>query len=430
MTSQADSPPLIVHIVHRFSVGGLENGLVNLLNRLPRNLARHCVMSLTTADPVFSARVQAGGVEFVELHKRPGQTAWILPAVYQALRQRQPALVHTRNMTTLECQVAACLARVPVRVHGEHGWDVNDLHGSNRKYVRLRRLLRPLVHHQVALSRRTRDYLIADVGVAADQVSELCNGVDVTRFSPPQARVNAFAPDRPWRSAPPVRRFAEDRGGWPARDGFVVGTVGRLASVKNQRLLCEAFLQLRSRSPAFRERGHLLVVGDGPDRASLQTLVDQAGAGQVAWFPGERDGIPQWLGAMDVFCLPSLAEGISNSILEAMACARPVIATRVGGNEELVDAGVTGCLLFEANVTSLADAIDGYFSNPALCVEHGRNGRNRAVTRFSLEAMVGAYQALYSGLLNPRPSGRIPGAGAMPIRSRGQQSAGERSCVE
>src|SRR5690606_19861689 len=141
----------------------------------------------------------------------------------------------------------------------------------------------------------------------------VCNGVDVSRFTP-------HASDAPLSLA------AGAPAGWHRDDAFIVGTVGRLASVKNQQLLCEAFLRLRERNPVFRDQGRLLIVGEGPDQEVLRGQVEAAGAGAAAWFAGEHADVPRWLRAMDLYCLPSLAEGISNSILEAMACGRPVIA--------------------------------------------------------------------------------------------------------
>lgn len=382
-----DARPLIVHIVHRFGVGGLENGLANLLNRLPPALARHCVLSLTSTDPEFARRVRTPDVEFVALDKPTGQTARILPAVYRVLRERRPCVVHTRNIATLECQLAAWAARVPVRMHGEHGWDVNDLHGSSRRYAWLRRMVRPFVHHQVALSRRTARYLQDVIRVAPSRVTELCNGVDVDRFAPSEAG----------RSGALLREAPD---GWKqAEDPFVVGTVGRLATVKNQRLLCEAFLALREANPSFRRHGRLLIVGDGPDHGMLEDMLRSAGAFDAAWFAGERGDVPAWLGLMDLFCLPSLAEGISNGILEAMACGLPVVATDVGGNAELVEHGVTGCLVNDFDAASMASAIDTYFSDRDRRTAHGQAARARAVARFSLTTMVASYESLYARLM-------------------------------
>jgi sugar transferase (PEP-CTERM/EpsH1 system associated) len=426
----AEKRPLLMHVVYRFSVGGLENGLVNLINHLPPQLGRHCVLSLTTVDPLFSKRVTAPGVEFVAINKPPGQTALVLPKVYQHIRGRRPALVHTRNIAALECQLAAWLARVPVRVHGEHGWDVNDLHGTNRGRLYLRRLLKPFVHHQIALSNKTASYLTEKVGIDTARVTEVCNGVDVGCFSPPEPDAPAYLPAR--QSVPLGRAASFPEGapaGWTRSSGqFVIGTVGRLAAVKNQRLLCEAFLLLQGRDPTFRERGRLLLVGDGPDLPLLKSKLHSALPGSV-WFCGEQQDVSRWLSAMDLFVLPSLAEGISNSVLEAMACARPVIATSVGGNDELVESGCTGMLLESLNAAELADAIQRYFRQPALCRSHGRKGRERAINRFSIETMVSAYASLYSRLLSGSPG--IPvRPDLIPDPDSGRTAAKERpSCA-
>src|SRR5690606_36022773 len=167
-------------------------------------------------------------------------------------------------------------------------------------------------------------------------------------------------------------------------------------TVKNQRLLCEAFLALRKTNPAFCEQGRLLVVGDGPDREMLEAMLRGAGALEATWFAGERGDVPAWLGLMDLFCLPSLAEGISNGILEAMACGLPVVATDVGGNAELVEQGVTGCLVNDFDAASMASAIDTYFSDRDRRTAHGQAARARAVARFSLTTMVASYESLYA----------------------------------
>lgn len=378
----ADKPPLIVHIVHRFGVGGLENGVANLLNELPEGFARHCVMALTEVEPAFAARVRRPDVEFVSLRKPPGQTLKLLPRLVRELRARRPALVHTRNVAALECQLAAWLAGVPARLHGEHGWDVGDLHGENAHLLRVRRLFKRFVHHQIALSERTRQYLVDAVGVAPQGVSALCNGVDCAAFRPATAADAGLPAD------------------WPFAAGdFVVGTVGRLAAVKNQQLLVEAFALLSSNDPAFAARARLLIAGDGPDAAMLAALARQRGIEQRTWFAGERSDVPALMRRMDVFVLPSLAEGISNSILEAMASGRPVVATDVGGNAELLAPDATGVLVPSSDPRAMADAIGAYFDDSGRLAAHSAAARARAVTDFSLERMTGNYHRTYAALL-------------------------------
>ena len=145
--------PLIVHVVHRFGVGGLENGLVNLINRMPATAWRHAVVSLTDISETFAKRIERNDVMWVALDKRPGHLVRYYPRLFRLFRELRPAVVHTRNLAALEACVPAWAARVPARVHGEHGWDVHDVGGSKRKYQIIRRAYRPFVHRYVALSR-------------------------------------------------------------------------------------------------------------------------------------------------------------------------------------------------------------------------------------------------------------------------------------
>ena len=125
----SDSRPLVVHIVFRFDVGGLENGVVNLINRM--TAWRHAVVALTEAVPAFCTRVQRDDVRFYSLHHPHGRGWHSWPAPLRILREQQSQVVQTRNLAALEMQVAAWWAGFPLRVHGEHGWDVRDPDGRH-----------------------------------------------------------------------------------------------------------------------------------------------------------------------------------------------------------------------------------------------------------------------------------------------------------
>ncbi len=378
----ARNRPLVVHVVYRFDTGGLENGVVNLINHMPAGAYRHAVVALTEVAPAFARRIRRDDVEFVSLHKPPGHGVKLYPRLYQLFRQWRPAVVHTRNLAALECQVPAMLAGVPVRIHGEHGRDVEDLHGTSVRYQWMRRAYRPFVHHYVALSRELATYLENRVGVPQRRITEICNGVDTDRFHPaPGGRV-------PIEDCPFI-----DPSLW------LVGTVGRMQTVKAQTLLARAFIHALQLQPALRERLRLVMVGDGPLRAEAQALLDAAGVGPLAWLPGERTDVPDVMRGLDGFVLPSLAEGISNTILEAMATGLPVIATQVGGNAELVVPGETGEIVPPADAEALAANLVRLAADPARAVAMGRAGRAVVEQRFSLPGMVAAYRSLYDRLL-------------------------------
>lgn len=379
----AAPPPLIVHVLFRFDVGGLENGVVNLINHLPAGDFRHAILALDGISADFARRLVRDDVTLHALHKPPGHAHALYPRIWRLLRQWRPAVVHTRNLAALECQVPAWAAGVPLRIHGEHGRDVDDLDGTNVKLQRLRRLYRPFVHRYVTVSADLQRYLVQRVGVPAARIAQIYNGVDSTRFHP-------AAGHEPVPS------------GWPfAGDGlWCIGTVGRMQGVKHQTLLARAFVQLLQRRPELRAHLRLVMVGDGPLRAAAQAVLDEAGLASLAWLPGERADVPALMRALQVFVLPSLGEGISNTILEAMASGLPVLATRVGGNAELVQPGITGELVPSDDAAALSAALEHLADAPQRAREMGRAARQLVEDRFSLSAMVGAYRRVYAGGLH------------------------------
>ena len=136
-------PPLIVHVVYRFGLGGLENGIVNLVNRMPGQRWRHAIVSLTDVSAEFAERIERADLRTIALDKRPGHLLRDYPRLYRLFKELRPAVVHTRNLAALEAVVPAWAARVPVRIHGEHGWDIHDPAGNRRRYRLVRRLYRP-----------------------------------------------------------------------------------------------------------------------------------------------------------------------------------------------------------------------------------------------------------------------------------------------
>ena len=169
----AGERPLIAHVLYSFDVGGLENGVVNLINHMAPERFRHIVVALAQCAPDFCQRVQRADVEFISLHKPPGHGIKLYPRLYRLFRERRPAVVHTRNLAALECVVPAALAGVPARVHGEHGWDVSDPQGTRRKFQLLRRAYSPFVSRYVALSGHIESYLVDRVGIDADRVERI-----------------------------------------------------------------------------------------------------------------------------------------------------------------------------------------------------------------------------------------------------------------
>jgi len=385
LQARQEHPPLVMHVIYRLSVGGLENGLVNLINHMPAERYRHAIVCVTD-DTAFRNRITRQEVPVLALRKAAGRGVSVYGRFWQTMRSLQPHIVHTRNLPALEYIVPAALAGVPGRIHGEHGRDVYDLDGTSFKYNMLRRAVGPLVHHYTAVSADLATWLVRTVGARRDRVTQILNGVDARAFHPRSGPRVAVGPEN---FAPP--------------GSFVLGTVGRMQVVKDQVTLARAFIHLLDMVPDGRDRLRLVMVGDGPLRdESLRTLC-AGNAQQLAWLPGDQSNVAEIMRGLDLFVLPSLREGISNTILEAMASGLPVVATRVGGSTELVEEGETGMLVAPADPVALAGAIRVYVLDSNRLARHGCAGRKRVESRFSLEAMVNGYARVYDATLkDPR----------------------------
>lgn len=372
--------PLIAHVVYHFGTGGMENGVVNLINHLPAGRFRHAIVSLTDHTD-FRRRIQRDDVSFHDLDKRPGHDIGWYRRLAAVLRALNPAIVHTRNLNALEAQFVAAWLGVSGRVHGEHGRDVFDLAGRNWKYNLLRRAARPLVHRYIAVSRDLAGWLSDTVGVDPRRVTQIYNGVDSARFRPREGERPAIAP-----------------AGFLDGARLVIGSAGRMVAVKDYPTLVRAFIRLHGMAPDP-EGLRLVLIGDGPGRGAYEQMLEDAGLARQAWLAGNRDDVPESMRLMDIFVLPSLGEGISNTILEAMATALPVVASRVGGNPELVRAGVTGSLFEAGDAEALARLLLEYAQDDARRRREGAAARARVEQEFALTRMAAAYQAIYEGLL-------------------------------
>jgi sugar transferase (PEP-CTERM/EpsH1 system associated) len=363
----------IVHVIPSLGIGGLENVVARLTEQL-HALADHVVVTPGGDGPM--RRRFAEDVPVIAMAEQHQPDAWNALRMARLFRSLRPDIVHSRNWSCVDAIVGARLAGVPIVVHSEHGRDAMDPHGRNTRRRLGRRALGPLVTQFVTVSLDLGRWLVEDVGVPAHKVVSICNGVDTKRF------------------APGAREAARGALGIGA-EGFVVGTVARLDPVKDQVGLIRAFNQVVSDPRAL-----LVIGGDGAARPEIEGAISALGLEGRVRLLGERNDVPQVLAAFDVFVLCSVGEGISNTILEAMATGLPVIATRVGGNPELVVDEVTGLLVEPRQPDRLAAAMRRYLEDPELMARHGRAARERATSQFSLDRMVGAYADLYVRLVS------------------------------
>ncbi|MBF0193470.1 MAG: TIGR03088 family PEP-CTERM/XrtA system glycosyltransferase [Magnetococcales bacterium] len=375
-----NNPILVVHLVYRLDIGGLETVVVNLINHLPHEEFRHVVISLTQSSD-FKKRITAPNVGFYQLNKKAGKDLMVWLRLFKLLRNLKPDILHTCNLAALEGVIPARLAGVPVVIHAEHGRDSYDIDGSNKKYLLLRRFLLPFADHVIAVSQDLASWLAEKVKITPGKIKLIINGIESTL--PPRNK------NRPYNLPnPPDNKFANS-------DSFIIGTVGRLWPVKDQSNLIRAFALLVDICKEDSNKLRLVIVGDGPQREELEKLACELGINEKFWITGWRNDVGQLLRRMDLFALPSQAEGTPLTIIEAMAAALPVVATNVGGVANLVIEGKTGFLVPPQNHQDLAQALYNYINNPSLGPKHGSAAREYYLQKFTLEHMVHQYKSLF-----------------------------------
>jgi len=285
------------------------------------------------------------------------------------LRQLKPVCTHTYNIATLEYNVISFLAGIKKRIHAEHGRDIYDLDGSNKKYQYLRRFINPFVTQWIPVSKELADWLVRDVKLPKLKVNLIYNGIDLELYTP-----------KPYQN----------------NKQFVVGTVGRMAAVKDQLTLIKAIEFLITEYPELKNIIRLEVVGDGELYSTIQSYIKEHSLTENIKLLGARNDVANILQNFDVFVLPSLAEGIPLTILEAMATSLPVISTKVGGVPELIENDINGYLISPQDVKTLATKIKQYIDKPELITQHGLNARAKVETKFSLQAMTKQYLNSYN----------------------------------
>lgn len=319
----------------------------------------------------------------------------VLPLL-RIVRRFRPTLIHAFMFRS------GILARLPIALRRAPRLvvSIRQIEHRHRLLHLLDRCTVGAVDRFTAVSAAAREAITARSGIRADRIEVIPNGVEVPGPAP---GAGATAYDD-WRRArrDGARRFLESLTG--PLPQVVVGCAGRLHPVKGHRFLLEAMESLLSSGPA--RTMALVLVGEGGERASLQTLVSRPPLQGRAFLLGERPDLSGILPAFDLFVLPSRAEGMSNALLEAMAEGIPAIATRAGGTVEVIEPDVSGLLVDAGARPALASAIGALAADPSRARALGLAARERVRRRFSLDDMLAAYHRLYEALLAGLPDER------------------------
>jgi glycosyltransferase involved in cell wall biosynthesis len=371
----SESPLRIEMVLPSLSVAGMETMTRDLARGLALRSHRVGVTCLQE-EGALADELRAHGVA-VTLVPCPGVSTNFRP--FPPLRDHFTAIgcdvAHTHNGVWAKAAVAARAAGVPASVNTLHGFAHEEACYDDP----LRWWASRHTDTVVAVSEPLRAHLVRKLRLCPSRVLVLANGIDTNRFAPGP------------RSVEVRRRFGIPEG------VPLIGTVARLDPVKNQSLLIAAFRLVLTKRP----NAHLVFVGDGPMRAELETGASSAGISHSVHFAGICPDVAPVYRDLDVFALPSLSEGTSISILEALASGTPVVAAAVGGNVDLL-AGKCGVLVPSGDEQALAIAILRVLDDPAFSASLANRGRARAVSTHSLEQMVDFYEDLYRTILEKK----------------------------
>jgi glycosyltransferase involved in cell wall biosynthesis len=367
----------ILHIVDSLDRGGLERVVCNLSTeqlRRGHDVRVYCLHTLGNLAP----GLEADGVRVICGYKRSGPDLGVVRELRQLMHGRQRALFHSHSMMP---NYYACAARL---LAGLSITVVNTRHdmGSTRPgdpREKLYRLSVPLTRLAVMVSQGVKERFVAAGTVPIRKARVVLNGIRT---------------DCPQRTEP-VQRAAARRLLEASDDQFVIGCVGRLVELKNH----AAAIRNLARLAAGTAQPRLVLIGGGPLQGHLEALARQLGVDDRVRFLGERSDTRELLPGLDAFLMPSLTEGHSIALLEAAAAGLPIVATRVGGNPEIVKHERTGLLVPVDDEVSISAALGRLVGDRMFAAQLGAEARAWALEHVSVPAMADAYEAVYAEAL-------------------------------
>jgi glycosyltransferase involved in cell wall biosynthesis len=365
----------VTQIVFDLDGGGMETLVAAMAERSWNTDVRMSVITLSGRVGRVGERVRSLVEQFHVPRLAPGVSMIAPGALTRAIVSTRPDVVHVHSGAWLKGAYAATLAGVGRIVYTEHGREHHD-----PAIARAQDYLASLCTHcVVAVSERLRQYMIRAIHVNAGKVSTISNGVDTTLFAPGPAD-------------PSLRRSL----GIP-ENALVIGSIGRLEPVKAYRRLVEAYAELRRTN--FGRPLVLVIFGEGSDRPAIESTIDRLGV---------RDGVrlPGWTGRpvdgyrlFDVFAMTSTSEGMSVSLMEAMACGVSPVVTDVGANAEVMGPELGDLVVAPGDHGQLVGAMRHLLDSDSDRGAAGARARQRVAERYSVAVMMERYERIYRGVV-------------------------------
>lgn len=361
-------------------MGGAERQIYELAKALDKDKFNITIASLECVGQAPRHLIEEIGCRFVDFRvKRIYGLSGFIQGIrfWRFLRRKRTHILQTYHFSSdIWGAFWAHMAGVPVIISNRRDMGF----WRTRRHVAVYKWVNPYAHKIVAVSESIKRLVMAEEGVPEEKIEVISNGIHL-----------------PENGSPPIKNLTRNDIG-AKEDDLVIMHVANLTPVKGHAHLLQAMARVLPEYP----KAKLVLVGEGPLRGQLTELVKRLGLTDHVVFLGKREDARQLLNMADVCVLPSLSEGMSNAILEYMAAGKPVVATHVGGNPELVDDGRTGILVDKENSEQLAEALKSLVNTPRKRVEMGKNGYEKAKKKFTMSAMVSAYTDLFMNMTQKR----------------------------
>jgi len=363
----------LMHVVLSLEVGGLEKLVVESALGIDKDLYNVEVCCFDTLGS-FSATLLSHGIKVTLLQRNQHRYDYFFPLKLRSfLIKKKVHILHIHSGTFFLSVQAGFLARTPVMVYTDHGRQLVE----TKIEILMDRFSGIFADKIIAVSKELENYLVDMIKLPAKKTTTIINGINTEKYS---VRM---------KPADLMKEFGI------AQKFMVIGTVGRLAEVKDQTSLIEAFSIVHKEIP----NSILMLVGDGPMRKELSNKITELKLNDYIKITGNRNDVPQILNLFDIFVLSSLSEGTSVALLEAMSSGIAPIVTDVGGNPSIVDNNVNGNIVKPKEVFIMADTMIELLKDDKKRRNYGTRASIKINTHYSIRSMLNQYTELYMAIL-------------------------------
>ncbi len=364
----------IAHVTYDMNIGGAEQVIYNLIENADQSKYDLSVLCLERSIGPFGIRLKEKGYDVVAFNRKPGFDISLVNQMHNYLINHNIDILHCHQYTPYIYGLFASFFTRAKIIFTEHG----RFHPDKRKFKRV--LLNPILNiftdYVTAISSATRHAVIEFENFPRNKVRVVYNSIDPTLYMSPA--------DENLRGSLGI-----------SLKDYVLGSVARLDTIKNHKMMIKALERVRRVSPDT----CLIIVGDGPEMEDLKSFTASLGLSSKVIFTGFKEDIHNYMKIFDIFLLTSFSEGTAMTLLEAMASSIPCIATEVGGNPEIVNDAETGFIVPNDDEKALSEKILVLLRNQALQKNMGLAGRKRFEEKFTVDKMVTAYEAIYENLV-------------------------------